>query len=175
MHVRRAAVILCCLLLVGLAACSGNRNRTHIKNNVEKALTQAGFEHDVTVAFDQAKGVVALTGRVRSDELKTKAGQVAQDAAPGSVVSNQLSIEPVDQEQKARQIESNVDDAIEKNYKAVLIANHLDNQRIHYTAKNGVLTLEGKVKTTDDRAEAEKLGATVPNVTQVVNKLNIGK
>ena len=91
----------------------------------------------------------------------------------GHVVANELSVEPVDEEHKARTIESNVDDAIEKNYKAALIANHLDGEGIRYHAKNGVLTLEGSAKSAADRAQAEKVGASIRNVQQVVNKLNV--
>lgn len=171
MHANKVVIVLCCL--VALASCSSNR--TDIKQNVEKSLTQAGYEHDVNVKVDHDKRVVTLTGRVRSEELKAKAGEVAQAAAPGHVVSNELSVEPVDQEHAARQIEGNVDEGIEKNYKAVLIANRLDDQRIRFHAKNGVLTLEGKVKNSDIRAEAEKLAASVPNVQQVVNKLQVAR
>jgi osmotically-inducible protein OsmY len=55
----------------------------------------------------------------------------------------------------------------------VLIANRLDNQYIRYTAKNGVLTLKGKVDDISTREKAEKLAASVPNVQQVVNELDV--
>jgi len=54
-----------------------------------------------------------------------------------------------------------------------LIANHLDSQHIRYDAKNGVLTLKGDVDNTAQREDAEKLAATVPNVQQVVNELDV--
>lgn len=184
MHVRKALVTLLCLFT--LTACNrSNSNETtsttapantaprDMKQDIEKALAQAGFEHDVNVDIDHSKGVVTLKGRVRSQELKDKAGQVVQPLAAGHVVSNELSVEPVDEERKARTIESNVDDAIEKNYKAALIANHLDRQNIRFHAKNGVLTLDGSAKSAADRAAAEKVAASIPNVQQVVNKLDV--
>jgi hyperosmotically inducible periplasmic protein len=169
------------VMTLGLAvACTSNRNNTarndnaarNDKENVAKSLDQAGYS-GINVDWDKDKRVITLNGRVRSPELKAKAGEVAQQAAPGDVISNQLSVEPVDQEASAKKIEKNVDDAIEKNYKAVLVANHLDNQRIRFKAKNGVLTLEGKVKTPEQRQEAQKLAASVPNVQEVVNKLDV--
>lgn len=162
------------VLALGLAvACTNSKQQArNDKENVVKALDQAGYS-GVRVDWDKDKRVIGLNGRVRSPELKAKAGEVAAQAAPGDVISNQLSVEPVDQESAAKKIESNVDDAIEKNYKAVLVANHLDNQRIHFKAKNGVLTVEGKVKTPDQRMTAEKLAASVPNVQEVVNKIDV--
>jgi osmotically-inducible protein OsmY len=65
-----------------------------------------------------------------------------------------------------------VDSAIEKEYQAVLIANHLDHG-IHYHSKNGVLTLSGKVDTPDDRQAAQQLASSVPNVQQVINELQV--
>ena len=168
------------VMTLGLAVgCTSNRNNTatndnppNHKENVAKSLDQAGYS-GIDVDYDKDKRVVTLNGRVRSPELKDKAGEVAQQAAPGHVVSNQLSVQPVDQEASAREIEKNVDDAIESNYKAVLVANHLDNQRIRFDAKNGVLTLTGKVKTPEQRSEAQKLAASVPNVQEVVNKIDV--
>ncbi|MGI9101936.1 MAG: BON domain-containing protein [Terriglobales bacterium] len=167
--------VVAALLVIGIA-CSSNRNEPaaakNDKQSVEKSLDQAGFS-GIRVDWDKDKKVLSLNGRVRSPELKAKAGEVAQASAPGEVVSNQLSIEPVDVESKAKSIEKNLDASIEKDYKAVLIANKLDDQRIRFHSKNGVLTLDGKVKTMDQRTEAEKLGTTVPNVSQVVNKLDV--
>ncbi len=164
------SVVLTLVLLVLAGACS--RQTPSVKEAVSKSLQQAGYDH-ISVDEDRDKGVVTLKGTTRSEELKARAGQVAQAAAPGKIVANELSIEPVDAESQARKIEGNVDDAIGKDYKAALIANHLDDAGIHYGVKNGVVTLTGRVKTQDVRAQAEKLATTVPNVAQVVNKIDV--
>ncbi len=182
---RKSFAVALAMALALAVGCTSNRNANTAANErnntarndkevVEKSLDQAGYS-GINVDWDKDKRVIALNGRVRSEELKTKAGQVAQQAAPGDVISNQLSIEPVDQEHAAKTIEKNVDGAIEKNFKAVLIANHLDKERIRYNAKNGVLTLNGKVKTPEQRMQVQKLAATVPNVGEVVNKLDVEK
>ena len=174
MQVRNTLILfLCCFTLL---ACSHDANAPqNVKESVEKSLAQAGFEHDVNVEIDRDKGVVTLKGRVRSQDLKDRAGQAAQQASPGLIIANELSVEPVDQEKDAKAIEKNVDEAIEKNYKAALIANHLDDQNIHFHATNGVLTLEGSARDAASRATAEKLAASIPNVQNVVNKLDVGK
>jgi len=178
-----AAMLAMALMLA--VGCTNNRNNPTAANDngrnnaarndkeaVEKSLDQAGYS-GIHVDWDKDKRVIALNGKVRSPELKTKAGEVARQAAPGNVVSNELSIEPVDNEHAAKTIERNVDGAIEKNFKAVLIANHLDKEHIRFDAKNGVLTLNGKVKSPEERMQVQKLAGTVPNVGEVVNKLDV--
>src|SRR5437763_8535892 len=55
--------------------------------------------------------------------------------------------------------------------RAVIAANHWENQHIRSDAKNGVLTLKGDVDTSAQRAGVERAAATVPGVQQVVNEL----
>ena len=42
-----------------------------------------------------------------------------------------------------------------------------------YEVKNGVVTLTGEVNSEDKRTRAEKVATGVPNVTQVVNNLQV--
>jgi len=152
--------------------CSGNRSSNPaLKDAVTKALQQADLQK-VTVDEDREKNLITLGGTVHSPDAKNRAMDVAKAAAPPRVIANQISVQPVDQESAARKISSDVDSAIEKEYQAVLIANHLD-KGIHYKAKNGVLTLSGKVDTPDDRQAAQQLASSVPNVQQVINELQV--
>ncbi len=160
-------------LSTGLTACSKQRaNTPSVKENVERSLNDAGLKN-VNVSEDRDKGVVTLEGKVQSPEQKDQAEQVAEQAAGGLIVANKLSVEPAGMEGSARKIESNLDDGLEKDYKAAIIANHLDKQHIRFDAKNGVLTLKGNVDTTEQREAAEQIGAKTPNVTQVVNELDV--
>jgi len=68
---------------------------------------------------------------------------------------------------------SDLDDGIEKTYKAARISKGLDKQYIRFDAKNGVLTLKGSVKTPTQRAAAQQLAQTVPNVQQVLNEIDV--
>ena len=69
----------------------------------------------------------------------------------------------------------NLDSAIEKNYKAALTAKGLDTEHIRFDAKNGVLTLKGRVKTPLKRNEAEQLAQATPNVRQVLNQIDVNR
>ncbi len=167
------AAVLALGLLAGLGGCSKQRaNPPSVKENVERALDQAGLK-DVKVSEDRNKGVVTLQGAVPSADQKAQAEEVSKPAAGGLIVANELSIEPPGMAGAARKIESNLDSGIEKDYRAAIIANHLDKQHIRFEVKNGVLTLQGAVSTVQQREAAEQIAANTPNVTQVVNELQI--
>ena len=153
-------------------ACSSSRDNTSYRDSVKKALEQAELT-DVSVAEDRDKNTVTLGGTVHSDDAKSKAADVAKEAAGNRTVVNEVSVQPVGAESDAKSIASNVDEAIEKNYKAELISTGLEKQHIDFKAKNGVLILKGSVKTVAQRQEAQSAAARVPNVQQVLNQINV--
>jgi osmotically-inducible protein OsmY len=172
---RLIAALTALFLLVGIIGCSQQKaNAPSYKDSVKQSLDNAGFK-DVSVDEDRDKGVVKLTGKVGSEDEKNAAEQAAKSAAPNAVIANEISIEPKGFEREAKKIESSMDSAIEDNFKAALVGNKLEDQHIRYEAKNGVLTLKGDVDTPALRQKAEKIAATVPNVTQVVNELEVKK
>jgi osmotically-inducible protein OsmY len=144
----------------------------HIKDDVKKALEQAELK-DVTVSEDQDKNTIALGGTVHSAEAKAKAGEVAKAAANTRIIANEISVEPVGSESQAKDVASDLDDAIEKNYEAALISSGLEKQHVSFMAKNGVLTLTGRVHNANERQHAEKIAAGIPNVQQVLNQIEV--
>jgi hyperosmotically inducible protein len=166
-------LILLALLSAAVAigsACSRTANT--YKQNVKNALEQSDLK-DVTVSEDTQKNTITLGGTVHSDDAKTRAGNVAQASAGPRIIANEVSVEPVGNSSDAKRMESNLDDGIENNYKAGLISKGLDKQHIRFSAKNGVLTLKGSVKSTSERQEAQELAKNTPNVEQVVNELQV--
>jgi|SRR5205807_1620894 len=173
MRLKSIIAIVASLLLALSIGCSENRaNSPDVKDRVSKSLDNAGFK-DLKVDVNQDKQLITLSGDVRSQEDKDRAEQLAKESANGFVVSNEIGIRPAGDETTARKIDTNVDTAIEKDFKAVVIANRLDDQHLKYSAKNGVLTLKGTVDSTGTRENLEKLASSVPNVQQVVNELDI--
>jgi hyperosmotically inducible periplasmic protein len=154
-----------------MVACS-HRDNVSYKDDVKKALEQAELK-DVTVSEDQDKNTITLGGTVHSDDAKAKAADVAKGAANPRIIANEISVQPVGSESEAKDVASNLDDAIEKNYKAVLISSGLEKQHVSFKAKNGVLTLTGSVHNANERHHAEKLAARVPNVQQVLNQIEV--
>ena len=71
-------------------------------------------------------------------------------------------------------VASNLDSAIEDNFKAAIKAHeNLNDQSIHASAKNGTLVIKGSVKTAAQKKEVSTLAKQVPNVQQVVNELEV--
>jgi osmotically-inducible protein OsmY len=164
------ALALAFVLVTGLGCSS--RNNPSVKDQVKKSLEQADLK-DVTVSEDRDKNLVTLGGTVHSEEAKQRAGEVAKSAAAGRIIANEVSIRPVNQETAAKQISSNVDSGIENNFKAALIANGLDREHIRFDSKNAVLTLKGRVKTAEQKQQAQQVAQSVPNVQQVINELEV--
>jgi len=160
------------LLLFGAACSSSRQNDLSYKGSVKKALEQADLQ-DVTVTEDRDKNTITLGGKVHSENAKAKAAQVARGAAGNRIVANEVSVQPVGAESEAKDLASNVDDAIEKNYKAVLISDGLDKQHIAFRARNGVLTIKGSVKDATQRQHAQQFAAKIPNVQQVLNQIDV--
>jgi osmotically-inducible protein OsmY len=154
-----------------MMACS-HRDNVSYKDDVKKALEQAELK-DVTVSEDQDKNTITLRGTVHSDEAKAKAADVAKATANTRIIADEISVQPVGSESEAKDVASNLDDAIEKNYKAALISSGLEKQHVRFKAKNGVLTLTGSVKNANERRQADKLATGIPNVQQVVNQLEV--
>lgn len=163
------------LLLAGLGlACSTQRptNDISYQDSVQKALEQADLK-DVTVSEDRDKNTITLGGTVHSEDAKRNAGEVAKGVAGARIIANEISVQPVGAESESKSMASNLDDAIEKNYKAALIAKGLDKEHIRFDAKNGVLTLKGSVKSVPERQEAQQLAQAIPNVQQVLNQIDV--
>jgi hyperosmotically inducible periplasmic protein len=161
------------LALVMVVGCSQQRaNAPAAKNQVEQALNQNNLG-DVKVAEDKDKGVITLTGDVKSDEDKQRAEELSKQAAPGRVIANEIGVRPQGVESQASKVDSNTDDAIENHMKALIAANNWNDQHIRFDAKNGVLTLKGDVDSPQQRAQVEKEAANVPGVMQVVNELQV--
>jgi hyperosmotically inducible protein len=170
----QAALVLTCLL--GIAALGGcNRDTQHpdVKDDVNNAMTRNNLGV-VKVAQDRDKGVITLSGDVETADQKAQAQNVAKQAAPGYAISDELGVRPIGGESQAKSVDSNLDSAIQDNYKAALKAHkNLDDQSISYDAKNGTLVLKGTVKTSTQRTEANTLAKSVPNVKEVVNEIQI--
>jgi hyperosmotically inducible protein len=162
------------VLLTGvLVGCSQQRANPPAKENVEQTLSQAGLDR-INVDENRDKGVITLKGDVPNQSLKDQAAQLAQQAAPGRVVANELMVKPVGEAgDRAENVQSNMDNAIESRLKAEITRLRYDKLGIDFSVKNGVVKLTGDVATMQQRTNAEKMASAVPGVKQVVNELEI--
>jgi len=176
---RFAAFLQASLALAGLAVavlaavgCTHTATKSvDVASDIRTSLDQAGFK-DVSSTQDRDKGVVTLGGHVADESAKRQAESIASSHAGGQVVSNQIAVIPVGGESDAKAVNSDLDSGIEKNLDAMLIENKL-HDAVKYSVKNHVITLTGDVDSEDKRTQAASLAASVPNVQQVVNELQV--
>ena len=163
-------VLLAAILAIGGCHSPGHPDE---KAAVTNSLKANNSLNDVSVSQDRDKGVMTLTGNVDSQDLKDQAESYAKQAAPDYTVANEIGVRPP-QVSQAGSVASDLDSAIEDNFKASIKAHsNLDDQSISGTAKNGTLVLKGTVKTSAQKKEAEDLAKHIPNVQQVVNELEV--
>jgi hyperosmotically inducible protein len=171
---RNALVIAVTGMALTVAGCSSApKASADVKDSIRESLNQAGLK-DVSVDQDRDKGVVTLGGHVPSDTDKNQAESIAKSAAVGQVVANQIAVLPPGSESMARDINSDLDKGIEKNLDAALLQRAMHDD-VKYEVKNGVVTLTGEVNSQSKRASVQAVASAVPNVKQVVNKLEMKK
>lgn len=154
-----------------LAGCSQSTKSPDVADNIRKELDQAGLKK-VSITQDRDKGVVTLGGHVETDRDKAQAEAIARSIAGGQVVADQIAVVPVGAESDARTMNSDLDKGIEQNLDAALIQSKL-HDGVKYAVKNHVVTLTGEVDSQAKRQETERVAASVPNVRQVVNELQV--
>ena len=159
------------LLGVVLAGCSSSVKAPDVSGTVRQSLSQAGLK-DVSVSQDREKGVVTLKGSVPADADKIRAESIAKSVAGAQVIANEIAVLPPGSESVAKTIDKDLDEGIKKNLDAALLQNAL-HDGVSYEVKNGVVTLTGDVNSQARRSDAQQIAAGVPNVSQVVNKLEV--
>ena len=161
-------------LLMGGAMVIAGCNKTHPdeKSAVTNSLNSSNLSA-VSVSQDQDKGVMTLSGNVDNADAKSQAESLAKQAAPDYTIANEIGVRPPEVA-NAGAVASNLDSAIEDNFKAAIKAHeNLNDQSISASAKNGTLVIKGSVKTAAQKKEVGTLAKQVPNVQQVVNELEV--
>jgi hyperosmotically inducible protein len=171
---RHAFLLSSAAILAGAMLVAGCNKSNHPdeKSAVNDALKNSNLSA-VSVSQDRDKGVMTLKGNLDSQDLKNQAENVAKQAAPDYTVADEIGVRPPGANE-AGSVASNLDSAIEDNFKAMIKAHaSLNDQSISGDAKNGTLVLKGSVKTAKQKKEAEDLAKKIPNVQQVVNEIEV--
>jgi hyperosmotically inducible protein len=169
----KCGYLLCGALLFGsmIAGCH-HSSYPDAKGAVQDTL-KANNLGKIDVSQDRDKGVMTLKGDVASDSDKQQAEDLSKKAAPGYTIANEIGVRPPEAS-NAGAVASNLDSAIEDNFKAAIKAHrNLDDQSIHASSKNGTIVITGSVKTSAQKAEVSTLAKRTPNVQQVVNELEV--
>jgi hyperosmotically inducible protein len=161
----------CLVGALAIAGCNRENNASpDVADSIEKSLHDANLD-DVSVDQDRDKGVVTLSGDVASDAEKAQAEAIAKAAAPRDVIANEIRVLPAGMEGRADDVADDLDAGIERNLDAEFTK--ADVRGVTHSVETQVVTLTGDVATDGDRRRIEKLAAGVPNVKQVVNKLEV--
>ncbi|MGH9617486.1 MAG: BON domain-containing protein [Acidobacteriaceae bacterium] len=156
-----------------LGGCQSNPKYPDSKDAVNNALTQNNLGA-IHVAQDQTKGVITLTGTVPSQDQKSQAESVAKQAAPNYTIADEIAVVPPQNANATQAANSDIDSAIEDNYKAELKKHsYFKHDDISVKSTNGSVMLTGTARTAYDKKEAGKLAKAVPNVKQVVNEIEV--
>ena len=162
-----------CIPILALAtlACSSTPKSPDVAASVRQSLASAGYK-DISVSQDRDKGVVTLSGHFADENSRQRAGAVASSVAQGQVVSNEIALVTPGAEHDSNNMNSDIDKGIEKNLDAALISAAL-NKQVHYSVKNGVITLTGDVASSTLRNQVAQIAASVPYQRQVVNEIQV--
>lgn len=161
-------------LFLGLAGCL-HRDHPDDRMAVYNALDQHDLR-SITVAQDRHAGIITLSGIVGSLDRRQRAGQVAEQSAPGYSVVNRIQVDSsgIQSEIQTANRKAQLDSAIEDRFRTTLATDPaLKKDNIQYSAFHGTLTLKGAVKSYQERREAENLAKKIPQVQRVVNEIEI--
>jgi hyperosmotically inducible periplasmic protein len=163
------------LLSLGVfAVCLGGSTKLPaVTSGIRASLDQFGYK-EVSVTQDRTKGVVTLTGRVSAEPDKEQAESIARSMASGQIVSDEIVIVPGGDGKNVSAANADLDKGIAMNVGAALIQNKVM-QNVSYRVKSGVVTLKGSVSSRLRNAQVEEIVSSVPNVKQVVNKLQVNE
>jgi hyperosmotically inducible protein len=204
------------LILAGLLAflilpgCSSNRETTteaarepekkmsdsDLKNKIENSLKSDPKlrDADLSVSADVDKNEATLSGTVATEEMRTRAVEMARSANPGLTVNDKIDVKPREtsrseytpamaREEVARArthketVGGTVDDAwIHSKLVAQLIADKdTPERKINVDVNNNVVTLRGTVESMQEKQEAERIAKETDGVKSVRNMLKVSK
>ena len=166
-------VVMAGMLGAGVGCSRSSAKSPEVTGDIRKALDQANL-NAVSVSQDRDLGVVTLKGTLPSADQKSEAEMIAKSYAAGQVVADQIAVVTPGAESDSKTINKDLDKGIRDNLDAALTAQGL-NKLVSYSVEQGVVTLTGEVNSERARSEAASAAKGVPNVKQVVNKLQIRK
>jgi Mg2+/Co2+ transporter CorC/osmotically-inducible protein OsmY len=110
-----------------------------------------------TLRVEVHGGVVRLTGRVRSAELKRAVEELVASARGVLAVDNDLV----------------ADDELAANVEQALATERLEHSKLKVSVLLGQVTLRGRVASPENRRAAERVARAIPGVQSVVNALAV--
>ncbi len=147
-----------------------------ITNKVKSAFSLSKRLSAYEINVETKDGAVTLTGQMPTEVDKQLAGNVVKDIPDVSRVDNQIQVNPgiKPSESSVREGMRVADLEIRADLNERLVASQgLQGQNIQSSVQDRIVTLTGRVETPAQRAGAEQVARSVPNVVDVVNNLEV--
>jgi hyperosmotically inducible protein len=157
--------------LYGIGCAKGSAKSPDVSGEVRRALNRSGFKN-VKVSEDRDLWLVTLGGQVGTEDEKSEAQSIAKSIANPQVVSAEIAVVPPDATDETKAANKDLDTAIEKNLDAALLEQRLK-PGVSYAVKNQAVILKGEVGSPGKRVRVQSVAASVPNVKQVVNEIQV--
>ena len=159
------------LAALAVAACAGTgcHRGPDVEGNVRKALDQANMQ-EVAVKVDGESSIVHLKGTVGSMAVGSRAQEVA-DAVVGTSgrVLNELTVKGLNDTTA-----DDLDGQIRKGLDKMIDNDPALNQRdVNFEVANGMVTVNGEVRTVDEKNRVGEMTKAAPGVKDVANGLQI--
>ena len=159
------------LVALAVAACGGTgcHRGPDVEGNVRKALDQANMQ-EVAVEVDGESSIVHLKGTVGSMAVRSRAQEVA-DAVVGTSgrVLNELTVKGLN-DTTADDLDGQIRRGLDK-----MIDNDpaLNQRDVNFEVANGMVTINGEVRTVDEKNRVGEMTKAAPGVKDVANGLQI--
>ena len=154
-----------------------------LDGRIETAFALNRHLNPFSIDTEVRNGVAYLSGTVESDIDRDLAGEIALNIDGVTIVENELEVEKKgtmekianSAKQKSHTLMDAIDDAtITASVKTRLMANsNTQGLSINVDTKDDVVTLSGKVRSTEERDLAEALAKNTDSVTEVNNNLTV--
>lgn len=172
----RIILSLSAVLLAGsLAACATNRpadrqvDDAAITTRIKAKLTTDPQVNPFRIDVDTTDGVVTLRGRVRKEEVREEAEELARDTPGVLDVNNRIEL--LGPDERVRPVSDRW--ITTKIFSKIAADPQLNPLNLDIDTSDGVVTLSGLVKSPENRAEAEKLARDTYGVRDVINELRV--
>ena len=149
---------------------SSNDGATTTKVKAAFGLSKRVSAHDIGVTTTD--GVVTLTGKAPSEDVKSLAAEIARDTEGVKEVLNQIEVDPTSKptSESVRVEDLEIRSTILESFAR---SSELGGKNIEVKVENRAVTLSGSVDTVAQKNGAEQIAGAVDSVSGVTNNLTV--
>jgi hyperosmotically inducible protein len=168
---------------------------SELENNIKAKLNSDSQLRaaDLSVSANAERNEATLSGTVGSQDLRSKALELAKSAQPGLLITDKIDVKPREltreeytaehargERERAKEYNEKLGDTLDDAWIHMKVVAQLigstttPERKINVDVVNNVVTLRGTVETAEQKAEAERIAKGTEGVKRVVNQLKVG-